>query len=324
MIRTLTYKTKQLLLVLLKLCIVVGAFYFVYHKLTTNTELDFYDFIGFLNKNELFSIQNILFLLVLSVFNWFFEILKWRNLVASVTSISFKKAFEQSLGALTASLLTPNRIGEYGAKAIHYPKRLRKKIMLLNLIGNMMQMATTTIFGIIGFLFFVNYYSLELNFQKFFGFILLAFLVFATLVFSLQKLRFKVKGFSLKKIFGFIKEISVTIHIKSFLFSILRYLIFSFQFYFLLIIFGVQIDYFPAMVIITTMYFLSSIIPSIFIFDVIIRGSVAVYLFSMVGVNDLTVLCIVTLMWLLNFIIPSVVGSYFVLNFNLSKAEQIA
>ena len=73
------------------------------------------------------------------------------------------------------------------------------------------------------------------------------------------------------------------------------------------------------MIVITSMYLLASIIPSIFIFDVVIKGSVAVYLFSIVGVNELTVLCIVTLMWLLNFVTPSVFGSYYVLNFNLPK-----
>ena len=322
MIRTLPYKTKQFFVVLIKLCIVVGAFYFVYHKLTTNDELELLNFIDFLHKNDLFSVKNALFLMILTILNWFFEILKWKNLVASVTSISLKNASEQSLGALTASLLTPNRIGEYGAKAIYYQKSLRKKIMLLNLIGNMLQMSTTIIFGSIGLLCFVNHYPLELNVVKLCIFFLIVISILSAVVYLFRKNQFKIKGFSLERIHDFVSGISSDIKMKAFLFSVIRYLIFSFQFYVFLQIFDVNIDYFTAMMVITTMYLLSSIVPSIFIFDVVIKGSVAVYLFSMLAVNDLTVLCIVTLMWLMNVVIPSVFGSYYVLNFNLPKVDD--
>ena len=321
-ILTLPYKTKQFLLALIKLSIVVGAFYLIYRKLAMNDALDLRDFKDFLYQNNLFSFQNIFFLLILSTFNWFLEILKWQNLVSFISSISFKNATEQSLSALTVSLLTPNRIGDYGAKAMYYPKPIRKKIMLLNLIGNMMQMSVTIIFGIIGLLFFVFYYSLELDYFKI-SIVLILMLAFLLLVrYSLKKGRFEVKGFSLPKIFKFLQTISAEIGLKTMIYSIFRYLVFSFQFYFLLQIFGVTIDYFTAMMVITTMYLLSSVIPSIFIFDVVIKGSVAVYLFSMLGVNDWTILYIVTLMWLLNFVVPSIIGSYYVLNFNLSKLKQ--
>ena len=73
------------------------------------------------------------------------------------------------------------------------------------------------------------------------------------------------------------------------------------------------------MMIISSMYLLSSIIPSIFIFDVVIKGSVALYLFSFVGINELVILSTITLMWLLNFVLPSLVGSYYVLNYKLPK-----
>ncbi len=322
MILSLPYKTKQFFVVLIKLSIVVGAFYFIYHKLASNKDLELHDFIDFLHENNVFSLKNVFFLYILTVFNWFFEILKWKQLVSSVAPISFKNASEQSLGALTASLLTPNRIGEYGAKAIYYPKPLRKKIMLLNLISNMMQMSTTIALGIIGLLYFVNYYPLQLDYFKLSILLSAMVLFFFLAVYSMKHHRFQIKGFSLKKILTFIIEISIDIKIKAVVLSVVRYLIFSFQFYLLLQIFKVNIDYFDAMMVITSMYFLSSIVPSIFIFDVVIKGSFAVYLFSMVGVNDLTVLSTVTLMWLMNFVVPSVFGSYYVLNFNLPTTEE--
>jgi hypothetical protein len=319
MLGNLSYKTKQFFFTLIKLSIVVGASYFIYHKLAYNDNLNFNDFIAFLNKNDLFLAKNILFLVILSVFNWFFEILKWQNLVSFIKNISFFEAFKQSLAALTASLFTPNRIGEYGAKAVYFIKPLRKRILLLNLLGNIAQMATTLVFGIIGFSMFVSKYDIDITPIKLFRLITLVVIIIAFLFFVLKKKKFKIKGFSIKRIKEYILEISKKVHFKNIAFSAIRYLVFSFQFYYLLTLFGVDISYFNAMIVITSLYLLSSIIPSIFVFDVVVKGSVALFLFDYVGVNELTILSVITLMWILNFVIPSVFGGLFVLNFDYDK-----
>lgn len=315
------YKTKQFFFVLIKLSIVVGAFYFIYSKVTENENLQFSEFIAFLNGNDTFSLKNIIFLLALSLFNWFFEILKWQNLVKTIKHISFRDALEQSLGGLTASLITPNRIGDYGAKAVYYTKSFRTKIVLLNLLGNMAQMAITTIFGVIGFIIFVNHYQIDVNYYKIVKFASILLIISLFAIFGVRQKRFKIKGFSFERIWTYIKNLGSKTHALNISFSLIRYLIFSFQFYYLLAMFGVDVEYSKAMVVITSMYFLASLVPSISIFDVIIKGSVAVFLFGYVGVNELTILSISTIMWLLNFVIPSIFGSYYVLNFKLPQSE---
>ncbi|MBO6605692.1 lysylphosphatidylglycerol synthase domain-containing protein [Psychroserpens sp.] len=319
----LSYKTKQFFFVLIKLSIVVGAFYFIYQKLTTNEDLDFGEFLRFLRRNDAFSAKNIIFLIILTIFNWFFEILKWKTLVGSIREISFKNAMEQSLGALTASLFTPNRIGEYGAKAIYFERSRRKEIMLLNLISNMMQMSVTLILGIIGITIMHQKFNLQIDYFRLLKFSLIVIVIAIFTVFGLHQNKFRIKGFSIERLKEFIRQLSKSIAIKAFVISFLRYLIFSFQFYILLDFFGVRVNYYNAMVVITSMYLISSIIPSIFIFDVVIKGSVAVYLFSIVGVNAFTTLSIITIMWLLNFVLPSIFGSFYVLNFNLPKTNDL-
>ncbi len=322
MIGNLPYKTKQFFFVLIKLSIVTGAFYFIYQKLTKNNQLDFSVFVDFLSKNDNFSPKNIVFVLFLTIFNWFFEILKWQNLVSFVKKISVKESIEQSLGALTASIFTPNRIGEYGAKAVYYSQLFTKRIILLNLLGNMSQMLITTFFGVIGFLIFVNTYNVEISFFKLSRLLIIVFFILAIAIFGWQQNKYHIKGFSIKRIKDYVKSIPLKLHTFNLLYALLRYAVFSFQFYFLLILFEVNLPYVNAMVIITSMYLLVSIIPSIFIFDVIIRGSVAVYLFSFVDVNELTILAVVTIMWLLNFVLPSIFGSYYVLNFRWYNSED--
>lgn len=321
MVYNVPYKTKQFLFVLIKLSIVVGAGYFIYSKLLLNENLLFSTYIAFLIENDPFSPKNVLFLVILTLFNWFFEILKWQKLVQVVQKISFKDALEQSLGGLTASLVTPNRIGDYGAKVMYYTNRFKGKIVLLNLVGNISQMTITTVFGVIGLTIFVNFYQVDIDYYRVTRFVFILLIIAILSFFGVKHRRFKVKGHSYVDIIDFIKSITINVKAKTLVFSLIRYLIFSFQFYFFLSVFGVAIDYLDAMVVITSMYFLASIIPSISIFDVVIKGSVAVFLFSFLKVNELTILTITTSMWLLNFVIPSIFGGYYVLNFRLPNAE---
>ena len=316
-----SYKTKQFFFVLIKLSIVIGAFYFIYSKLAENQNLDFSVFVQFLAENDQFSVKNIIFLIILSIFNWFFEIAKWQELVKTIKKISFKNALEQSLGGLTASLITPNRIGDYGAKAIYYPPNQRKRIVLLNLIGNMSQMGVTTIIGLTGLIIFVNHYEIEVDYYRVARFVFILVIIAIIITLGWYQERVKIKGYSIKKLFEVIKKVKQQTIIISTLYALIRYLIFSFQFYFLLTLFGVSVDYMYAMMVISSMYFLASIVPSITIFDVVIKGSVAVFLFGYVDVNELTILSIIMIMWILNFAIPSIFGSYYVLNFNLPKND---
>ena len=319
---SLPYKTKQFFFVLIKLSIVVGAFYFIYHKLTSTDSLDVNGFFQFLKDNKVFSIKNSVLLVFLSSLNWFIEIIKWRFLVSKLKALTFFEALEQSLGSLTASLFTPNRIGEYGAKAIYYSKPYRKRILLTNLIGNLMQMTITVVLGGIGFAFYYKTYPISIDFFKISRGILIILSVAILSIIGIKKTKYKIKGFSIKKIKDYLATLGTNYITLGLCLSFLRYVVFSFQFYYILILFGITLSYPESMVIITSLYLLASIIPTISIFDVVIKGSLAIYLFGAANVTELPVLSCILLMWLLNFALPSVFGSYYVLNFNLSKLNS--
>ena len=136
------------------------------------------------------------------------------------------------------------------------------------------------------------------------------------------KSRFILKNKFITKLKVFIIKYPKNKIFLGFTLSLIRYFVFSFQFYFLLLIFKIDISYLNTMMVITTIYLLASIIPSIFIFDVIIKGSIAVYLCSYIPINEITILSIITIMWLLNFVLPSIFGSYYILNFNFPKTNK--
>ncbi len=304
---------KRILFILIKLLIVVGAIYFLVEKLVSNKLLSFEQFTAQLSLVFATSIWYFLIVLVFTDANWILEIFKWKKLASIEKKISFFDAYKQCFASLTASIITPNRIGEYGAKALYFKKGTRKKIVLLNFIGNISQLTITVLFGILGIVFLLNKYSFkhpEVNFLK----IILIVLIVVIAIFILKKFKFF-------KIGHYLKTISAKIYFEIISLSFLRYVFFSHQFLLLLFIFGVNIDYFTAINLVFCMYFIASIIPSLAIFDWVIKGSIAVWLFSFVGINELTILTITTLMWILNFAIPALIGSIFVLNFKLIKSE---
>ena len=314
-----TFKSYQFLIYLVKISIIAFSFYAIYHKLFNNNDLSNSEFKTNILTNNLFSFQFILIITLLSLLNWFFEILKWKHLVQSVKSIPFKTAIEQTLGAHTASLFTPNRIGDYGAKALYFASELRPKIVGLNGIGNLAQMLITTILGSIGLFFFSLEFPLHFNINAFSWSHYAIFGCIGIILFMVLK-QFETPKVWLSKTIAFLRSISLSLFLKTLLISGIRYFIFSFQFYVLLQWFHTGISYLNAMMLISSMYLLASILPSVFIFDVVVKGSIAVYLFSFFNIPESITLSCITIMWLFNVVLPSLIGSYFVWNFKLLKS----
>ena len=300
---SISHKAKQLLVLLIKLLILGGAFYFIYDQLVHNDKLNWVLFIEKFNENK--SFLGISFLLLLSVLNRFFEILKWQNLVSYLHKISLFDATKQVLGALTAGLFTPNGIGEYAGKALFFEKSQTKNIVFLNLICNGIQLILSVVFGIFGLLY--------LGYGKWVVLLLVVIFGFLVLVFSLKKV--KIKGYSITDLIFKINEIPKSIHQKNNYLAVCRYLIFSHQYYFLFLAFDVQLPYFTLMATISTVYFLASSLPTFQFLDFAVKGSVAVYFIGLFGVNEWIVIFISTLMWFLNVVLPVLIGSYFVLVF---------
>jgi hypothetical protein len=297
------HKTKQILVFIVKLLIITAAFYFIYDQLAHNDKLDWDKFLRLLKEKQ--SVTAILFILSLSVANRFLEILKWQNLVTFFKTISLSESTQQVLGALTAGIFTPNGLGEYAGKALFFEKINSKKVIFLNLICNGIQMILSVLFGIIGLLL-LGYTSWA------FSIITIGMIAFSILFLSKK---IKIKGYSVERLILKINEIPKKIHQKNIILAIARYLVFSHQYYFILLAFDVDLPYLTLMATIATVYFLASSLPSFQFLDFAVKGSVAVFFFGALGINEWIVVFITTLMWFLNVVLPVIIGSYYVLKF---------
>lgn len=297
------HKAKQFGVFIIKLLIVIGAFYFIYDKLTSDKSLNWEKFWEL--ADEKFTFLVVFGLLLMSFANRFFEILKWKNLVSTIHTVSVSEATKQVLGALAAGIFTPNGIGEYAGKVLYFSKTQTKKVVFLNLVCNGIQMILTIVFGAIG-LFILGYWQ--------WGFIIIGLSIFFFL-FSILSKKITIKGYSIEKLIKKINEIPKQVHKRNNLLALCRYLTFSHQYYFLFLVFGVDLPYAIMMATIAVVYFLASSLPSFQFLDFAVKGSVAVFFFGKLGVNDWIVVFVATLMWFLNVVLPVVMGCYYVLKY---------
>ena len=104
------------------------------------------------------------------------------------------------------------------------------------------------------------------------------------------------------------------------LYSLIRYLIFNVQFYLLLRILGVNLPLIHSLFLTSALYYALTIIPTIALTELGIRGSLSLFLFELYfsqngGFTDKMGLAIFTAsstIWLLNIIIPALIGTLFV------------
>ena len=255
------------------------------------------------------SLLQILILFLLSLVNWSVEIRKWQYLASNVKQIDFFEASRQSLISFALSLLTPNRVGELGIKTLFFDKRDAKKIFSLSLIGTSAQMLNSLLFGFAGLLILLIFdpniladlaskinIHLSTSQQILTGLVILLFVGFIIFVIKQRKKKLLLN--------------SLSIWINTFGFSFIRYLVFSFQFLLIYSIFSSESNLFLVYIAIALTYLVTTIIPMLAFMDWAVKGSVALSVFGFLHLQSDIAVVSVALMWLLNFLLPFVVGIY--------------
>lgn len=316
--RITSHKANQFLSFALKILVVSAAVYFIWYKLTSGERMSFQQFLNILLQYRVFSVTNVLVLLLLTFFNWYFEILKWQTLSSHVRQNSLKSATKESLASFTAAIFTPSRIGEYGAKCLYYARSAWRKVIFLNFMGNMAQLFVTYFFGIAGLLFLITTLDLPLPFFNAALVVLLLLFPFVA-YWIMKKFRIRLKGYSIQRLEDSFHNVPESIRWRTIIYATARFLIFTHQFYFLLLVFKVDISYTLLISAVFSTYILASIIPTMIIFDALIKGGFAVWVFSLLQVPQIVILTIVLTVWILNFALPGVIGSYFVLKYKKIK-----
>ena len=321
---------KKTLSFLIKIGIVVFSLYFLYKELVLKNDIVNFDKSLFfkLITDNIILIVIVLFLMFL---NWFLEALKWRYMISKIEKVSIYTSLKAVFAGITVSSFTPNRVGEYGGRVFYLEKADRLKGVIITFIGSMSQLLITILFGSISFIILSELlFESKVLFSAISKFKLLVFLLLFLLNVFIFYFFYNVSSFisffNLNKYINRFKQYIQTFTIYNsseltniLLFSFSRYIVFSIQFLILLNVFEIDSSTFHSMLSVMLIFLFVSIIPTIVVAEIGVRGSVAIYVFSLFTINSIGVFSSTLLLWIINLVIPSLIGIYFVFNLNFFR-----
>lgn len=303
----------------IKLLIFIGLGVVLYKQVLSNTDLKIA--LKSLKENLIDGRGWFMMVLILTVINWSLETVKWRLLVNRLDQISFFRAFLGILLGISFSLFTPNRLGEYGGRVLVL-KHHRIAAIVSTLIGSYSQIvANMSIGGFALIIFLWKYMHLHIYYIIAISsvYIILAGFLFVS-YFNIDIVSVLFKKYSVfKKISEYVevvKQYSANDLKRLLILSVFRYGIYCMQFFLLLKVFKTGLKWIDGVVLIPNVFFVQGILPTMAIFDVSLRGQVAVQFISDFAQGEMfQVVAASLVLWFINLIVPSLIGGFFALFF---------
>jgi len=315
---------------LIKVIIAFAALWFIYREVKlkdADTDLSFG--IDFLLRPEQLPIFATLVGLML--LNWLLEAYKWKILIHHIENITTLKSLRAIFSGITIAIFTPNRIGEYGGRIFHLQKADRLDAALLTIVGSYAQLVVTLVTGILSTIFFLPKHIgigpvTPLQY-KLIGILMAGLcLLLVVLFLNTRLLTVIIKWLPIPKKYHHYAEVFQYHNFgtlsKVFIASLGRYAIFTFQFFLLLQLFDVEIDYLYAMMMISMTYFVMTAVPTIAITELGVRGSVAVYFLGMISQNMSGIFMASSMLWLINLAVPALIGVLFIFQLRFFRKDD--
>jgi hypothetical protein len=315
----LTARAKKLFSYLLKFGILALAFWYIYHRiLKSNGNIhDFENRVAYLSSNKV--IITMVCVVLLMIVNWVLESLKWWHLTRVLSPMSVWKAIEAVFCGLTWAVFTPNRIGEYGGRVMFLPNRKRIHGVFAMAVGSFGQNVITNVLGAGASVWFL-YSFIPLNSWLMLGISLVALGFMAIMltfyfhirwmVSLLNRIKFLKKYHRFFDIMGNYKTAEL---LKIMWFCLARFFVFTFQYYLIIHLLVPEIPILEMSLIMFVFFFIQSAIPSLDIIDFGVRNFTANMLFSYVTTQYFAIAVAISLIYIINLIIPAILGSVFVL-----------
>lgn len=261
--------------------------------------------------------------------NWLFETLKWRVLIQNFEQHPLWQSYKAILSGVTFSLFTPNRIGEYGGRILLVKPENNWKAVVATLVGSFSQLLALLSMGLLGLIYFVsNFWEVETIILR--GIIVLGFALIGLMLFCFFNIDVIIPIARripyIYKLKRFVKDIAVLKNytskelIASLGYAFARYFTYSFQYYFLLLFFGIKVPFLAAMGGIATIFLVQTSIPLPPLWDLLARGEIALQIWGLFDANEISILAATFSLWVINLIIPSLIGTVFIININVLKS----
>jgi len=273
----------------------------------------------------------------LAPLNWALESLKWRLMVRPYyPEISFGKAYRAVITGISTGIFTPNGLGAFVGRVMSLRSGYRVEAIVLSFVDGIAQMAITLWMGGIASLYFLFEKNEQIQqwlhlsptqlhlVQVALGIAMLSSLFLAIFpqipVFILRHLKLNLTFF--QRIVEAFSQVERKRLAAVLVLGISRYLVFSFQYILLMQAFGYTGSIPFAFAMTSTVFLLKSLVPSIALSELGIRESVALAVMGTFGVGALTAFSSTFLLYLINIILPALIGLRFVMKMEKTKTPS--
>ncbi len=283
--------------------------------------------------NDKISKGNLLFLvtcILLMPLNWLLESLKWKRLVDQFEHISMYQSFKAIITGISVGIVTPQRIGEYGGRVLSLNPQNRLKGVMATFVCSLFQNLVNVLIGLMGFYILNEQIALI---EKRWMVMMVATVVFGLLIlyFLYRNTKFvkqllensplpeKIKSAVYK--LSYFKKLSTGMHLQVLGLSMLRYVVYLFQYILILWFFGIEIYLSQGFAGVSSIYLIQSGIPLPPILDIAARAEIAFLIWGNFSENILGILSATFGLWIINLIIPSLFGLFYVFKADIFKSS---
>jgi uncharacterized membrane protein YbhN (UPF0104 family) len=265
--------------------------------------------------------------------NWGIEAVKWKLLLKPLEELSFKNAYKSVLAGCSITMLTPNRVGEYGGRILYVKEENRLDAIPLTILGSVSQLFVTILMGIVGLLY-IKYYGSQSHLFDFLPrysidvllvlsisaafFLILIYLRVSLVVSFLSRIRI------LKKFVAHIVLLNTFSRkqlLRILFLSFLRYTVFILQYILLLKVMQVHINFFTCFWLLTIFYLLMAMAPTIGFTELPLRASVSLSLLQLYSNNLIGIQAASLGIFIINLVVPAVMGSLLILGIKILKEK---
>ncbi|MEY3119294.1 MAG: hypothetical protein RIT30_1227 [Bacteroidota bacterium] len=245
-------------------------------------------------------------LLLLFLGNYLMEAIKWQNLLASWSPISIFKSYKSVLIGQAFAFFTPARSGDYVGRILLLPPGSKIKGVAQLAWSSYAQLIITISIGSVALFFNLPFFPWIKWFMPL-GLIAALFVYFHPGQF---------KGW-LNKINQLQIENKLKLNLLGL--SFLKYIIFVLQYTWAVKMLNIPITPIDLWIALGVLFLLLSIIPSISLTDLVIRGQIIVVLLEPYYNNSLMLICLSTIIWAVNFLLPAIIGAFLLINFRIKQ-----
>ncbi len=305
--------TKKIISIIIKLLIGAISFYIIYNRLNSIPNFKEQCYQWFSQPSVFFVL---FFALLLMPLNWGIESYKWNIITKQLENLPYKTSVKAVLAGICIGNVAPGRAMEFLAKIYYFKPHNRPSATILHFINGMFQMVITVTVGLIAIAYKLYHLHQSINFvyaALFSGVLMIVFFCWA--IFNVHWIQQKLQMIKwFKKMDG-----SVHLHfekamiVKLISLSILRYAVFTCQFFIIYKTLVPQSDVFQVFESVAAYFVITSVIPMISFIEPAIRAAIAILVFNNATDNEAVVVITTTILWLINVVLPSILGYIIIL-----------